>query len=315
VSAHFRHAELLMTDRYTLSGATAPETLETVLDVLEAHGDSCSRNVCFHSSRRLHLLVNLDEADSLLGSVVGSGQLHARVPFQPGQTTRVQIYATADGLVTPDMLGRVAGRLSFERPPEGTRVVSCGGYDSRLARVVQDAEWSATARTVEIAWNVRADSGFTATVERKDESDALGGWVMRATLPLESTGRLRFLDPKVRAENAYRYRLAWSDAFGSYTSDEIRVQTPRAPSFGLLGALPNPSRGSLRVAFELPEPADVRLQLFDLLGRRVREIRAAYAAGHQEVALDQGRRLSPGVYQMRLDAGGREAKLAIVVLP
>src|SRR6185369_2662285 len=95
VSAHFRHAELMMTDRYMLTGAAAPETLETVLDVFETHGDSCSRNVCFRSSRRLHLIVNGEEADSLLASVIERGQLHARVPFQPDQTTRVQIYATA----------------------------------------------------------------------------------------------------------------------------------------------------------------------------------------------------------------------------
>jgi hypothetical protein len=33
------------------------------------------------------------------------------------------------------------------------------------------------------------------------------------------------------------------------------------------------------------------------------------------VALDQGRKLSPGVYQARVDAGGREARLTVVVLP
>jgi hypothetical protein len=69
------------------------------------------------------------------------------------------------------------------------------------------------------------------------------------------------------------------------------------------------------VTFELPEPSNVRLELFDLLGRRVREVRTALGAGPQEVAMDQGRRLAPGLYQLRLGAGGYRAKLTVVVLP
>jgi hypothetical protein len=45
------------------------------------------------------------------------------------------------------------------------------------------------------------------------------------------------------------------------------------------------------------------------------EVRTSLAAGVQAVALDQDRRLAPGLYQVRLGAGGREAKLTVVVLP
>jgi hypothetical protein len=33
------------------------------------------------------------------------------------------------------------------------------------------------------------------------------------------------------------------------------------------------------------------------------------------VALDQGRRLAPGLYQVRLEAGERNARTTVVVLP
>jgi len=315
VSSGFRHAELLMTDRYSLTGAVQPETLETSVAVLEAHRDSCSRNACVRSSRRLQLIVNGELADSLLASVSEHGRLHARVPFTPGQTTRIQVLATADGLITPHLVGRVTGRLEFAPTHAGEHVTSCWGYDSERARLVHEAGWSLSPHLVSITWKMTADPGFTADVERLDESDPLGDWVPRETRPVEPSGLLRFSDAKVSAGSTYRYRLAWSDEFGSYTSDEIRIPVDRLPSFGLLSANPNPSRGNLRVSFELPEPSAVRLELFDLLGRRVREVRTSLAAGSQQVALDQGRRLPPGLYQVRLGAGGREARLTLVVLP
>jgi hypothetical protein len=194
-------------------------------------------------------------------------------------------------------------------------VTSCGGYDSNLARVVHDAQWTLSPHTIAIDWRVNADSGFTAGVERLDESESSPVWRLLETRPVEPPGVLRFLDNKVRAEATYRYRVTWSDPFGSYTSDEVRIHVPRLPSFALLGALPNPSRGTLRVGLELPEPAAVHLELFDLLGRRVREVRTSLGAGTQTVTLDQGSRLAPGLYQVRLEAEGRRARTAVIVLP
>jgi hypothetical protein len=47
----------------------------------------------------------------------------------------------------------------------------------------------------------------------------------------------------------------------------------------------------------------------------VREVRTSLLAGAQTVVLDQGRRLAPGLYQVRLEAGGRSARTTVVVLP
>jgi hypothetical protein len=315
VSSRFKHAELLMSDRYSVAGATAPETLETIVDVAEAHEEHCERNACVRSSRRLHVIVDGELVDSLLADVHESGQLTVRVPFQPHQTTRIQLFASADGSLFPDLPGRVAGRLTFAPVRAGERLVSCGGFDSELARVVRGATWSAEPRSVEITWSLNTDPGFTADVQRLDESDPQSTWVRRDTRPVEASGALRFRDQKVSAGTTYRYRLAWSDAFGSYTSDETRVSVPRPFAFALLGARPNPSHGTLSVGFELAQPSAVQLELFDLLGRRVREIHAAFATGVQQVALDQGRKLGPGLYQARLRAGDQVAKLTVVVLP
>jgi hypothetical protein len=315
VSSRNWSAELLLSDEYAIPGLASPETLETFVDVLEAHRDTCIRNICYRSTRRLHVLVNGELADSLPADARARGRLHARVPFAPGQSTVIQVFAAASGVLLANLQGRVVGRLGFARPQGGARVVSCAGYDFERALVVHAPEWSVSPHTIAIDWPVSADSGFTANVERLDESDPTPTWRLRASLPVAPSGVIRFVDNKVGAENTYRYRLTWSDAFGGYTSDEVRIHAPRLPSFALLGALPNPSHGALRLAFELPDPAGVHVELFDLLGRRVREVRTSLGSGPQTVALDQGRRLAPGLYQVRLEAGERHARTTVVVLP
>jgi hypothetical protein len=75
----------------------------------------------------------------------------------------------------------------------------------------------------------------------------------------------------------------------------------------LLGVGPNPSRGEVTVAFELPRPTTVRLRLHDVRGRVVRDIAPRdYTAGPHTIVLDgrddHGARLGDGVYFALLEA-------------
>jgi hypothetical protein len=71
---------------------------------------------------------------------------------------------------------------------------------------------------------------------------------------------------------------------------------------------PNPFRRGSQVAIDLPSARRVRLGVFAVNGRRVRELLdAARTAGRHAVVWngtdDAGRRVSPGVYVLRLEAG------------
>ena len=71
---------------------------------------------------------------------------------------------------------------------------------------------------------------------------------------------------------------------------------------------PNPFRETTRVAFDLPVSSDVKLEVFDLAGRRVQELgNGTYPAGHHEVSWDArdaaGRSVVSGIYFLRLEAG------------
>ena len=81
---------------------------------------------------------------------------------------------------------------------------------------------------------------------------------------------------------------------------------------------PNPVTGVSMIRFQLRTSGFVELGLFDVSGRRVREIAAGWwQAGEHRIAWQQatqsGKKLIPGVYFVRLHADGvtRSAKVII----
>lgn len=73
--------------------------------------------------------------------------------------------------------------------------------------------------------------------------------------------------------------------------------------FDLKPNYPNPFNPSTQIAFDLPESADVRLTVFDVLGRQVATlINQSMKAGTHTVSFD-AQRLASGVYIYRLEAG------------
>lgn len=95
------------------------------------------------------------------------------------------------------------------------------------------------------------------------------------------------------------------------------VSSPKF-EFRVFGNVPNPFRHTTRVLFELPRAVDVRLDVYDAQGRRVRVLRQHFEAGRQ--GLDWDRRtehgaLAPaGVYLVRLHAGEHAATVRVVVI-
>jgi glucuronoarabinoxylan endo-1,4-beta-xylanase len=70
------------------------------------------------------------------------------------------------------------------------------------------------------------------------------------------------------------------------------------------GPSPNPSGGPVEFRLDLPSAADVRLSVFDAIGRKVAGVTSGpVPAGAHAVALDTSR-LAPGVYVYRVEAAG-----------
>jgi hypothetical protein len=71
----------------------------------------------------------------------------------------------------------------------------------------------------------------------------------------------------------------------------------------------------LRVWCSLPQAAPARLELLDIVGRRVlsREV-GDLGAGRHQIELRSGSRLAAGVYVLRLTQGGRSVTAKAVVV-
>lgn len=88
------------------------------------------------------------------------------------------------------------------------------------------------------------------------------------------------------------------------TTDARPEQGHQLPSeYRLDQNYPNPFNAATTIAFELPEPGMVRLELYNLLGQRVAVIgEGLFEAGRHQVVLDASQ-LPSGVYLYRLQAG------------
>ena len=116
---------------------------------------------------------------------------------------------------------------------------------------------------------------------------------------------------------------------GSPFATEQIVATPGVGSaddrlapvaFDLLGSVPNPFSNSTMMAFVLPHAERVQLDVFDLNGRRVRElVLERREAGRQLASWDgsdeRGQRVAAGVYLYRMRAGSFEAAQRTVFVP
>ncbi len=114
------------------------------------------------------------------------------------------------------------------------------------------------------------------------------------------------------------YHMVVSSACGNDTSTTASLTVagagvgdgpgPHAPVFDALG--PNPSRGTATLGFALARDADVRVDVLDLLGRRVRSLALGRLSGGRHTATwdandDGGATARAGLYFVRVVVDGR----------
>ena len=110
----------------------------------------------------------------------------------------------------------------------------------------------------------------------------------------------------------------YSDYTGRYVTDFVISLVPGAEyekipvNFRLWQNYPNPFNPITRINYQLPHPCDVRLVIYDILGRKVKTlIDADLPAGYHTVDWtgddDYGKRTASGVYFYRLISGDNKA--------
>jgi hypothetical protein len=232
----------------------------------------------------------------------------AVAPGWPPNGTGVGTSGQFDPRITAD--GRGGAIVAWEQYSRGIyaqRFVQDGIVPVLLALVSAKAE----ADRIVLAWYGAEAAQLNATVYRRTQGSE---WQRLGTVTADGTGRLRFEDPAVRAGDRYAYRLGYMDVGTEVFTAETWVEVP-AFRLTLEGARPNPAVSELNVSFILPAAAPAALELLDVSGRRVisREV-GALGAGRHLLRLDQGTRVPPGLYWLKLSQSGRTlvARAAVV---
>jgi hypothetical protein len=103
-----------------------------------------------------------------------------------------------------------------------------------------------------------------------------------------------------------------------YCSEWVGVDPALVTALQLAPVAPNPTRGGARVSFALPAEAGVRLRVVDLQGRVVATlVDGVVPAGLHEARWDgtgPGGAARPGLYFVRLEAGGKQAVRSVILV-
>ncbi len=174
---------------------------------------------------------------------------------------------------------------------------------------VELASFSASFKNneVELSWTTASETNnFGFDVERSSDQknfDRIG--FVKGYQTATITQHYSFIDNKVTS-GKYYYRLKQIDNDGSFQySDIISIDIKIPLTFRLEQNFPNPFNPGTEISFVLSESSQIKLQIFDLLGKEIFTlIDSKYNAGYHSIRWDgrdnDGRLVPSGVYLYQL---------------
>jgi len=260
--------------------------------------------------------------------------------IQPGQNNSGLSATLQFTYFDAELNGLSESGLTLFRSDNGGSTYTTAGYDSRdasanavtLSGIDSFSRWTLgddsnplpvefagfdvtrSDNSVLLQWTTvseRRNAGFE--VQRRQGDAPNGSWKEIGFVESEAVGgttvesqSYRFADTDLPFEaDSLTYRLRQVDIDGGATMSEPVVVAMNAPETLVLhGTAPNPVRGQATLRYEVPEQASVRIDLFDVLGRRVTTlVDRKEVAGRQTTTFDASR-LSSGTYFVRLQSEG-----------
>ena len=311
LTSTFRELGVRWDDRYVVEGVAPGTPLEFSVRVRHhlASDDTCLARGCIASLASIRISQG-GLSDSIAASLPSRALLlpvHARA----GEAFDVGLALRADAVPSPLLTASVEAQLDFMGLPEGARVRSCSGFDSRSQRGIGTPVVSTAPRRIEVRWPVTGRASAIWTIERRVDA---GAWSPFETRTADADGWLRVSDVRVSTGHTYAYRTGWSDPYGDYASIEATAEAPAQPGYAFDGVFPNPSSGSIDARLQIPEAGIVRLEVLDITGRVVASRSRWLEAGTHTQSLTRDRALAPGVYTVRLRYGQTTSWGRVVVL-
>jgi glycosidase len=194
--------------------------------------------------------------------------------------------------------------------------VELAGFEAALteAQTVR-LSWQTAGETNNAGFQVQrrvvrsAEAGSRAGAGEWTDVDFVGG-----AGTTDEAQTYRFTDEVPFEADSVRYRLKQVDTDGSARlTDAVSVRLGTPDRLTLRAPFPNPVRGQATIRYAVPERQDVSLELFDVMGRRVRTLTRSPQEGRHERQLDASG-LSSGMYILRLRGTDRVETRRITVV-
>ncbi len=163
---------------------------------------------------------------------------------------------------------------------------------------------------ISVEWETGAEYGNAGfNVLRSLKKDGTYEKVNDKLIPSNQDGLYEFIDAQVAAGRTHYYKLENVNIDGSTSvHGPIEAEAPLPTDFRLAENFPNPFNPTTTIRFDLPKVAQVKLEVYNVLGQKVKTmINQEMEPGYHEMMWDsnndQGMRVSSGVYYYRLTAG------------
>lgn len=187
-----------------------------------------------------------------------------------------------------------------------------------IATLLQDFEAVLEKGRVELSWRMSSIDDDVAFAVSRRSSD--GEWT---ELPSDGVERIdlsfTYLDDRVEPDESYVYRVEFeSEGSRVLLFQTEAIETPAMP-LALEQNVPNPFNPSTEISYYLPDAMNVRLEIYDISGRRVALLSdGLQSKGWQTVHWDGtdtgSRSVASGVYFYRLRAGKEVISKKMVLL-
>lgn len=216
----------------------------------------------------------------------------------------------ADGATVTKIAGtddpEVASIDFFAPQVNDDGVVAFRAFDAVGLRVIYAGDGSTLRRVVREHDLVMTDLGV-ARIDQHDSSPVFGG-----TVAINAAGDVAFAATLTPEDDP---QIEWGTGmFIAYADDPTGVIAPVSSPRPALRVSPNPLRQGGAVRFVLPEAAVVRLELFDVAGRRIARLAEGRREAGTHVLPLEGSGWPGGVYFVRLVAGARSQTRQVVIL-
>jgi hypothetical protein len=216
--------------------------------------------------------------------------------FLPGETGPIEVAGSpstsTDRAVVPNDSPHPVRFLSFTANRAETRALirwSLSGIDRAAFHVHREEPGAPRVRLTDGLLNGRTEYTFT---DLAPPAGRAAYWLEQ----VRQTGEVTWLGPAALSELA-----------------------PASAVLTVGPAMPNPSRGAIRLNYTLPDARPVHIAVFDLRGRRVAVLNDdVQGPGEHSVVWNgrdaSGRRAAAGLYTLQLRAGGEAMSQRVVLI-